>query len=49
MTQAKSMSGDLIKIKDDIELIKNILMENYQLSDEAKAQLLKARKTPNKR
>lgn len=37
---------DLEDIKRDIALIKNILIEDYELSNEAKEALAKARKTP---
>tara|TARA_Y100000031_G_C7985372_1_gene276645 strand:+ start:218 stop:421 length:204 start_codon:yes stop_codon:yes gene_type:complete len=38
---------DLTKLKRDIELIKNILSEDYELSDWAKKELEEARKVPD--
>lgn len=44
MTMA--IEQDIADIKKDIEYIKNALDEGYELSDEAKAAIKKARATP---
>ena len=45
-TELKHMHQDLEEIKESIDFIKNILAENYDLSDRAKKQLKIAGKTP---
>jgi len=42
----ESIKRDIKKLSADIELIKNILIEKYELSDWAKNELKKARETP---
>lgn len=45
-TEIEAIHQDLMDIKKDVEFIKNILSEEYELSDYAKKELKKARKTP---
>ncbi len=45
----KTIHQDLKAMKRDIELIKHILEEEYELSDEAKNELAKARATPGEK
>ena len=45
-TELKHMHQELEEIKESIDFIKNILAENYDLSDRAKKQLKIAGKTP---
>lgn len=45
-TDIDSLHKDLMDIKKDLDIIKNILSENYELSDFAKKELLIARETP---
>jgi D-ribose pyranose/furanose isomerase RbsD len=42
----KQIQEDLEYIKTELNLIKHILSEDFELSDEAKKSLEKARKTP---
>ena len=44
-TELKHMHQELEEIKESIDFIKNILAENYDLSDKAKKQLKIAGKT----
>ena len=39
---------DIIEIKNELTLIRNLLYEDFELTDEAKEALDKARKTPKK-
>ncbi|HKZ41165.1 MAG TPA: hypothetical protein VJ044_09395 [Candidatus Hodarchaeales archaeon] len=43
---ARHFHQDIEEIKRDLALIKNILAEEYEFSDETKSSLAKARKTP---
>ena len=45
-TEIETLHKEILDIKNDLAYIKNILSEEYELSDEAKKQLEKARKTP---
>lgn len=45
-TDIKHLHKDIEEIKKSISLITSILAENYELSDDAKKQLLTARETP---
>lgn len=42
----KSIQHELTEIRKDVEFIKNVLKEEYELSDEAVKALEEARKTP---
>ena len=42
----KTIHKDVVRLYTDIELIKNILLEEYELSDWAKKEIKKARETP---
>lgn len=42
----KHLHKDVLEIRKELSVIKNILFENYELSDKAKAELAEARKTP---
>lgn len=44
----KHVHEDLIKLKNSVELVKNILAEEYELSDSAKKALKEAREVPDK-
>ena len=44
--ELKHMHEDIEEIKKNLDLIKNILAENYELSESAKEQLSIADKTP---
>ncbi len=37
---------EIVEIKQDLSLLKNILLEEYELTDWAKKELVRARKTP---
>ncbi len=43
---SKIVEDDISSLKKDVELIKNILREDHELSDEAREALEKARRTP---
>jgi len=45
-TNMETLHQELVEIKKDVELIKNILREEYGLSDTAKKALREARDTP---
>jgi len=45
-TTIETVHNDLLELKEDIQLIKNILAEDFELSDYAKNALKEARKTP---
>ncbi len=45
-TEIETLHKEILDIKNDLAYIKNILSEEYELSDEAKKQLEIARKTP---
>lgn len=45
-TSIEDLHEDIVGIKKDLEFIKNVLSENYELSDYAKKALHKARNTP---
>lgn len=45
-TTLETLHKDLKKLKKDIEYIKNILSEDFELSEHAKKLLKNARKTP---
>jgi len=45
-TELQHMHKDIEEIKRNLDFIKNILVEDYELSDETKKQLKAARKTP---
>lgn len=47
-TEFKHMHQDIEFIKEDIALIKHILSEEGELTEEAKKRLAKARTTPEK-
>ena len=47
-TELKEMNENLIKLREDVELIKNILMSEGELSDWAKEELQEARKRTEK-
>jgi hypothetical protein len=42
-SEIESMHQDIIGMKKDLQLIKNILLEEHELSDEAKKELTEAR------
>ena len=42
----ESLNKELKTMKTDIRLIKSFILEHYELSDEAKSALKKARETP---
>lgn len=44
--ELKHMHNDIEEMKKSLDIIKNILAENYELSEEAKKQLEIANKTP---
>ena len=46
MTSIESLQKDISSLKKDMAYIKNILSENFELSDFAKKELEEARKTP---
>jgi len=46
MSEIDSIQSDLWQIKKDVEFIKHVLQEEYELSDEALGALEEARKTP---
>jgi len=46
MASKDKLEHELNSVKKDLALIKHILEENYELSDEAKKALAIARKTP---
>jgi len=46
MSEIDSIQSDLSQIKKDVEFIKHVLQEEYELSDEALGALEEARKTP---
>ena len=45
-TSIDSIQRELIDIKKDVEFIKNVLSEDFELSDYAKKGLKEARETP---
>ena len=45
-TSIETIHQELIEIRKDVEFIKNILSEEYELSDYAKKALKEARETP---
>jgi len=45
-TTIETIHNDILGLKDDIQLIKNILIEDFELSDYAKNALKEARETP---
>ncbi len=45
-SELKEVNENLVKLRKDIELIKNILIAEGELSDWAKKELSDARKTP---
>lgn len=45
-TEVECMHKDIEDIKRSVDFIKNILVEDFELSDEAKKQLEVANKTP---
>jgi len=45
-TTIEQLYKDIAYLKRDVELIKHILEEDYELSEEAKKALAKARETP---
>jgi len=47
-TDVRHIHDDLMALKQDIALIKNILAEEYELSDWAKAELERERRVPAK-
>ncbi len=42
----EGIQNEIIEIRKDIELIKKVLMEDFELSDEAVSALREARNTP---
>jgi len=46
MTTIETVHKDLVDLKKDMDFIKHILAENYELSDGAKKDLKEARETP---
>ena len=42
----ESLHRELVQLRRDVELIKNILVEDFELSEEAKKSLKEARATP---
>ena len=46
-SEIKNIHKDLIKLRVDIKLIKNILLSEGELTDWAKNELAEARKVPN--
>lgn len=45
-TELKDMNKNLLKLMEDMQLIKNILLSEGELSDYAKKELAEARKVP---
>lgn len=45
MLQAE-LEKEIVHIRKDLDFIKNILSENFELSDSAKSDLIKSRSTP---
>ena len=45
-SEIKHIHEDLVQLRRDVALIKHIISEEYELTEEAKTKLLKARKTP---
>jgi len=45
-TSIETVHKELKSMRQDLAFIKNLLREEYELSDEAKSALAKARKTP---
>jgi len=42
----KSIQDEITKVRKDLDFIKHVLSEDYELSDEAKKGLEEARRTP---
>ncbi|MFH0978584.1 MAG: hypothetical protein V1837_04750 [Candidatus Woesearchaeota archaeon] len=45
-TSIDSIHRDILELKKDVEVIKDILKEDFELSDTAKKRLAQARNTP---
>jgi hypothetical protein len=45
-TSIERIHDEISELRKDMEFIKHILSEDYELSDEARKQLSEARKTP---
>ena len=45
-TSIEHLHKDIVEIKKSLELIRHIIEEDYELSDETKKELEEARKTP---
>ena len=45
-TSIETVHQELVSIKKDVEFIKNVLSEDFELSDHAKKGLKEARETP---
>ena len=45
-TTIETIHQDLVELKKDVEFIKTALIEDFEISDSAKAALKEARKTP---
>ena len=46
MTNKNDIQGELVLIRKDLDYIKNVLREDFELSDSAKKALKEARETP---
>jgi hypothetical protein len=46
MVSIETVHKEIKELREDVAQIKKLLREDFELSDEAKSSLLKARKTP---